>query len=628
MKTNPKYLFLIITLSVLSANIYSQDANSDFLDSLPDDIKAEMMNNGDESGYKENIYISEESKIKKAELELKKLIRDANMLEMKLNNVKETSISLTRFGSDIFSTYQTTFMPINEVNFENTYIIDAGDGIRLQVIGDLNLDEKLRVTRDGSINIPELGKVYVAGLELNKVNKMISEMFSESFLGNKAYITLDEIRAIKVYILGNVPNPGVYTLNGNSNIMHAISVAGGISDNGSYREIELKRNGKLIGNTDLYDILIHGDTSSNFSLRSGDVVLIKSSKDLVSISGAISRPAIYEIQKNQSLEDLISMAGGLTGDFLDDYLEIARVKDDVLKKISKASLNKFKLAHNDRVSVPFFKPELDSINTAMVSGAVKFPGLYNISDNETLLSLVAKAGGYKKNAYPYAGVFIRESALEKRNDFDNKEYGNLIKFLIAGSNGTESKAGSMSQDSTNELLEEIRNYKDSNAGRFSIEFDVDKINRDPSKNTLIVNGDSLFIPEFSNEVHILGELNSPGTRSYIVGASPQDYIDIAGGVGQNAFKDGIIVINPDGTARLVTESSLFSFIKGKGDIDIYPHSVIFVPRDISKLDSLTRGSYIAQIASTAILPLLTLMTLANNNKGTNTIVEKLASDSN
>ena len=104
---------------------------------------------------------------------------------------------------------------------------------------------------------------------------MIKKLISDSFLGSDAFITLDEIRNIKVYVLGNVPSPGLYTLNGNSNVMHALSVAGGISENGSFRNIEIKRDGKLISSTDLYSILIYGDTSSNTSLRSGDVILVK-----------------------------------------------------------------------------------------------------------------------------------------------------------------------------------------------------------------------------------------------------------------------------------------------------------------------------------------------------------------
>ena len=170
----------------------------------------------------------------------------------------------------------------------------------------------------------------------------------------------------------------------------------------------------------------------------------------------------------------------------------------------------------------------------------------------------------------------------------------------------------MTADSTTELLEEIKNYSEWDIGRFSIEFDLDKISRDSSIDTKLQDGDIINIPEFSNEVYLFGEFNAPGTRSYKAGASPSQYIDIAGGISQNAHKDGIIVIDPDGTTRILNNKTYLGYLNGNQEIDIYPHSIIFVPRDISKLDTLTRGSYIAQIAATTMLPLLTLISVNNN----------------
>ncbi|MAR94933.1 MAG: hypothetical protein CMD46_00995 [Gammaproteobacteria bacterium] len=611
MKIYQKSLLIIISLSLFSYELISQEVNDDFLDGLPDEVLKEVIG-GDEEEYKEDIFVSDNSKINKTSIELERLIRETKSLEYKLNNLADDGPKLKRFGDDIFKTVQTTFMPINEPNVDPSYIVDVGDGIRLQVIGSLNIDKKIRVSRDGSINIPEIGKVFIAGLELNEVNKMIKKIISDSFIGNSAFITLDEIRNIKVYILGNVPSPGLYTLNGNSNLMHALSVAGGISENGSYRDIELKRSGKSIGSSDLYSILIYGDTLSNYVLRSGDVILVKPIKKSVSISGAVSRPAIYEMKADEVIDDLLSFAGDITGDFVDQSIILSKSKQNISKNIYLDKLSGLELDHNDSILVPFFKPEVSSIKTALVSGAVNFPGEYNISDSETLVSLINKAGGYKKDAYPFAGALIRQDALDKGKDFENREYGNLIKFLIAGSAGAESKAGMMTADSTTELLEEIRNYRSSNAGRYSIEFDLDRIDRDPSSNSKIKDGDSLYIPEFTNEVYLFGELNDPGTRRYIPGADVKDYINMAGGLAQNAYQDGVIVINPDGTTTLV-DYSRFLNLTGNSKIDIYPHSVIYVPREIAKLDELTKSSYIAQIVSTASLPVLTLISIIDRD---------------
>ena len=166
-----------------------------------------------------------------------------------------------------------------------------------------------------------------------------------------------------------------------------------------------------MGITDLYQILINGDTSNNYALRSGDVVLINSANKLVSISGAIARPAIYELKEGEILPSIIEMAGGITGDFSNDHINIASVNNKRHKKVLVDDFSSIRLKHSDSISVPFYKPEVLAIRTASVTGAVNFPGEYNISENETLTSLIAKAGGYKKNAYPYAGILTRKNSI-------------------------------------------------------------------------------------------------------------------------------------------------------------------------------------------------------------------------
>lgn len=603
-----KYLML----AIVSLNLLSQDVDPNFINGIPEDLKKEILKNADDNDYKEEIYLSEETRIKKAEEQIDRLIKDALSLQKNLKSKSSDSFELKRFGEDIFDSFQSTFMPINEANVDGKYVLDVGDGLRIQIIGSLNLDQKIMIMRDGTVNIPEVGKITLAGLELNEAAVLVKRTISDSFIGNTAFLTLTDLRSIKVYILGEVEKPGMYTINGNSNILHALSVAGGPSSNGSFREVELKRSGKLIGSTDIYNTLINGDTSDNHPLRSGDVVLVKPLGKLVSISGAISRPAIYEIRQNENLDALVKMAGGLTGDFYETHITLSKVKNKNVTKVPVTELDGFKLSHRDAIYIPIYKRELKEIRTVNLTGAVNYPGEYNISDSETLSSLIAKAGGYKNNAYPFAGVLIRENAIEKTNEFSSKEFGSLIKFLIAGSNGTESKAGMMTADSTTELLDEIKNFTEWDIGRFSIEFDIDKISRDTSLDTKLQDGDIINIPEFSNEVYLFGEFNAPGTRSYKAGMSANQYIDIAGGITQNGFKNGIIVINPDGTTRLLSNKKYLSYLNGNQEIDIYPHSIIFVPRDISKLDTLTRGSYIAQIAATTMLPLLTLISVNNN----------------
>ena len=139
-----------------------------------------------------------------------------------------------RFGDNIFDTMQSSFMPINEPNLDSSYVLDFGDTLELQLIGQKNSIDSLSVRRDGSINIPEIGKLFVSGLSLDDVNKLIKAKISSAFIGVEAFISLVNIRDIQVLITGNAYNPGIYTLNGNSNILNALSMAGGVNENGNY----------------------------------------------------------------------------------------------------------------------------------------------------------------------------------------------------------------------------------------------------------------------------------------------------------------------------------------------------------------------------------------------------------
>ena len=165
-------------------------------------------------------------------------------------------------------------MPINEPNFDSSYILDFGDELDLQLVGQKSSITKLAVKRDGSINIEDIGKLNVAGLSLNKAIDLIENKINQSFIGVEVYLTLTGVRDIQIIMAGNVYNPGSYTLNGNSNIFHALSVSGGPSDDGSFRSIDLIRNNKKIETVDLYQTFIYGKPSFNTRLRSGDIIFV------------------------------------------------------------------------------------------------------------------------------------------------------------------------------------------------------------------------------------------------------------------------------------------------------------------------------------------------------------------
>ena len=155
---------------------------------------------------------------------------DLSELEKRLQSdydLSKNSIDdLEIFGSDFFSTYQTSFMPLNEPNPDSSYTLDTGDILKIQFIGQKEFIDTFELGGDGSINIPDLGRLVLVGLSLNDASELIKNKVNEIFIGTEAFISLSELRDINILISGNATNPGIYTLTGNSNILHAISIAG------------------------------------------------------------------------------------------------------------------------------------------------------------------------------------------------------------------------------------------------------------------------------------------------------------------------------------------------------------------------------------------------------------------
>ena len=224
-------------------------------------------------------------------------------------------------------------MPINEPNLDNNYILDFGDELKIQLTGQKDFIERFVINRDGSINIDEVGKINLMGLGLEEAINLIRTKVQNKYVGTDAFVTLVNVRDVNVLVSGNAFNPGVYTLNGNSNILHAISVAGGIDEFGSYREINLIRNNEIIETLDIYDLLISGDYKLKKRLQSGDVNFVTAIKNLISIDGALKRPAKYELKNDESLFKVIDFAIGLNK-FADlDNIYLERVLDGKLQSL-------------------------------------------------------------------------------------------------------------------------------------------------------------------------------------------------------------------------------------------------------------------------------------------------------
>ena len=263
---------------------------------------------------------------------------------------------LKPYGYDLFVGSPTTFAPVTEIPIPNNYTLGPGDVLRVQLWGKENQQLELPVSRDGTISFPQSGPQAVAGLTFDQAREQIKKRVSEQYIGVQASVSLGELRSMRVFVLGEARNAGSYTVSSLSTITNALYVSGGIKRTGSLRKIQHKRDGKLVGELDLYDLLLAGDTSDDNRLQPGDVIFIPPVGDRVGIEGEVYRPALYELKNDTNLQELVNLAGGLTPQAYPQLVRIERNNDDFLRIIAEANLTttkgkQAKVKPGDRIEV-------------------------------------------------------------------------------------------------------------------------------------------------------------------------------------------------------------------------------------------------------------------------------------
>jgi protein involved in polysaccharide export with SLBB domain len=576
-----KKIFLLAFL-VLTTNIYSQELDEDYLQSLPENIRSDVLNRIEA----------------KEDLDKPVYRRASTFID------KDISTSLL-FGSNFFDVMQTSFMPINEPNLDSSYILDFGDVLEIQLIGQKDVIESFSINRDGSINLLDIGKLNLSGLSLNDASNLIKAKVNSAYIGTEAYISLKNIRDINVLIVGNAYNPGIYTLNGNSNMLHAISMAGGINNIGSYRNINLLRSGKIIDTLDIYEVLVFGKYNFSSGLRSGDSIVVGPRGKVVSIETGVMRPGKFEMKSNETFDDLLKYSNGFSKDINLNQLFVKRVsggKSNVIQ-LTLDELNSFEFNNNDSIFIQEYK-----VDTILIEGSVKNPGTYKFNKGTTLSQAIQIAGGYDNSAYPFGGYLENKKALEINQISKNRLYDKFITNLIINSGS----ASSMQDAGVVELLMQLKNTK--STGRVIAEFDLDIISSNPSQDTILEDGDRIFIPQLTQQVYIHGEISNSGAIRYAPGKDIDYYLNRSGGALLTADLDNIFIVHPNGeTENFANKSRLSFIIEDNNEELIYPGSIIYIPQKTNYANSLQVASIWAPIISSIALSLTSLSVLNNSN---------------
>jgi protein involved in polysaccharide export with SLBB domain len=583
-----KKIFLLALL-VVSATIYSQDLDEAYLQSLPENVREDVLNKiEEEDSLDEPVYR-----------------RASTFVDKDEDKDEDDDIDNILFGSNFFDVMQTSFMPINEPNLDSSYVLDFGDILEIQLIGQKDQIDKYSINRDGSINLPDIGKLNLSGLSLNDASNLIKAKVSSAYIGTEAYISLKNIRDINILIVGNAYNPGIYTLNGNSNMLHAISMAGGINDIGSYRNINLIRSGKVIDTLDIYEVLVFGKYNFSNGLRSGDSIVVGPREKTVSIESGVMRPASFEIKNNETFDDLLKFANGFSKDINLEQLLIKRVSGGISNVIyvTLDEMRSFELINNDSIFIQEYK-----VDTVSIMGSVNNPGIYKFTRGTTLSEAIKKSGGYDSSAYPFGGYLENKKALEINEISKDRLYDKFLTNLIMNSGGT-----SLMQDSG--LMGVLSQIKDSEStGRVIAEFDLDIISSDSSKDTILEDGDKIYIPQLTQQVFIQGEVSNSGAIRYAPGQDIDYYINKSGGALLTADLDNIFIVHPNGETQNFANKSRLSFILEDNNKElIYPGSIIYIPQRTNFANSLQTAAIWAPIISSIALSLTSLSVLNNSN---------------
>lgn len=458
------------------------------------------------------------------------------------------------FGRNIFNSRNLTFAPSQNLPTPVNYKLAAGDEVIVDIWGSNQMTYREYITPEGSINIPNLGPIYLNGMSISEAEKYLKKELNKIHAGidgenptSEMKLTLGQIRTIQVNIMGEVTMPGTYNISSFSNIFHALYRAGGIGKLGSLRNIYLMRNGKKIANVDVYDFILKGKTMDTTRLQEGDVIIVPPYEMLVDIQGNVKRPMFYEMKNGETVKTLIEYAGNFTGDAYTKNVRITRQngREYQIYTVDDIDYSVFKLMDGDVLNISAM---LDRFaNRLEIKGAVYRPGIYQFSGQlNTVKLLVEKAEGVMGDAFLGRAVLHRER-----------------------------------EDLTKEV----------------IQVDLKNILNGTKPDIALQRNDVLYIPSIHDlqdigTISVFGEVARPGDFPFAENTTLEDIIIQAGGLKESASSVRVDVSrrikNNKGTQVSSEIGQMFTFalkdgfvVDGEQGFKLQPYDQIFVRRSPS-----------------------------------------------
>ena len=455
------------------------------------------------------------------------------------------------FGRNIFNTRNLTFEPSVNIATPPNYRLGPGDEVIIDIWGTSQNTIRQQISPDGTINIEKIGPVSLSGMTVSEANGYLKRVLGKTYSGLDApdgtleiRLTLGNTRTIQINVMGEVVQPGTYALSSFSTVFHALYRAGGVSDIGSLRNVQVTRNGKTVAKVDVYDFIMKGKTQDDIRLQEGDVIIVPAYEALVQISGNVKRPMKFEMKKNETLATLINYAGGFSADAYTRSLRVVRQNGEEyeINTVKEIDYSAYPMRNGDVVTAEAILNRFT--NKLEVRGAVYRPGIYQLNGEiNTVRALVNEAKGLTGDAFTNRAVLQRER-----------------------------------EDLTTEI----------------ISVDVRSIMAGTSPDIPLQKNDILYIPsihdlEDRGDVAIFGEVAKPDSYSYSDNMTLEDLIIRAGGLRESAstvrvdvsrrIKDPKSTVSTDSIGQMFTFALKDGFvIDGEQGFTLQPYDQVFVRR--------------------------------------------------
>jgi protein involved in polysaccharide export with SLBB domain len=557
-----------------------------------------------------------------------------NSIESKKDSSKRKIFGMSFFSNNVFDLSDRTpsTPPLD-------YRLGPGDEVIVSLWGNAELQQTYKLAKDGSIFPKLVGKIYLQGLTFDAASSVISGKFRKIVpINTSIEVQMGKSRTIRVTVVGEVKKQGTYTMSAFNTALNAVFRAGGLTEIGNLRKIEIKREGRTVEILDIYEYLQKGKNGSEIYLEDNDYIYVDVYEKLVNAMGKFKRPMYYQLTSDEGLRDLVELAGGPASDARNSLIHIKTVVNEEQKYIdisghdyfSKGNQDDFVLNDGDLVDL---KPINEGLkNTIKVEGAVNYPDVYEVRTNEKLSDVLKRAGGLDPNAYkPSAYIFRGENALESQTitvDLENVEsnplqnvnilQGDIVKILsnkdfeqkykidVLGSvrkPGTVPYyknmrlkdllllSGGLRLDAENgrieisNLVDSVTKYEIKSSGNtirivsINSNLEIDQV----SENIIIKPLDRVYVRrkiEFLAQqiVTIVGNVNYPG--EYVLNDKNERLTSIikrAGGVNEEAFTDGAKLIRSRTGAVVIELSKALETNGSKHDIILRDSDMIIVP---------------------------------------------------